>query len=120
MEQEQNKSALEKAKEFVKIMEAGKKLGLVYRFDAIMMLKKNAQNLKTAGSNGKSKGLLLAADLISRLPAVDAVKVLRCERCTAYKNGVCTKFNAEMKPDDYCSRPSKRIIGEKTSQGTAV
>ena len=113
-------SAKEQAEEFVKIMEAGRKLGLVYRFDAIMMLKKNAQDLKTAGSNGKSKGLLMAADLVTRLPAVDAVKVTRCERCTEYNDGICGKYRVEMKPDDYCSRPSRRIIGGKISQGTAV
>ncbi len=120
MEQKNSAAAREQAEEFVKIMEAGRKLGLIYRFDAIMILKKNAQTLKTSGSNGKAKGLLMAADLITRLPAVDAVKVTRCERCTLYQDGVCGRSHAEMKPDDYCSRPARRVIGEKATQETAV
>lgn len=114
------RTAKEQAEEFAKIIEAGKKLGLVYRFDAIMMLKKNAQDLKLAGSNGKAKGLLLASDLITRLPSVDAVKVTRCERCQLFQGGRCARSHMDVKPDDYCSRPVKRIIGEKTTQETAV
>ena len=119
MEQE-NKTAKEKAQDFVRILEAGRKLGLIYRFDAITILKKYAADMKSAGSNGKSKGFQLSAEVISKLPGVDAERVTRCERCTSYQDGVCQKYHTSMNTDDYCSRPDKRVIGEAVEEKQAA
>ena len=114
MDQEEKRR--QQVNEITKIIEAGKKLGMIYRFDAITVLKKYAAEMKSAGSNGKSKGASVCADLISKLPAVDAVRVTRCERCMAFINGICTRLNHPMQADDYCSQPVKRKIGEPPDQ----
>lgn len=112
MEQSKEELRKKQAEEISRLIEAGKKLGLIYRFDAITVMKKYAAEMKSQGSNGKSKGANVCVDLISHLPSVDAVRVTRCERCKNYKEGICERFDWPMNADDYCSRPSKRTVGE--------
>ena len=57
-------------------------------------------------------------DLIEKAPTVDAVPVVRCEKCVHYEMGVCLKIYddgaasryawQERKPDDFCSYGEKR------------
>ena len=52
-------------------------------------------------------------DFLNAMPTIDAVPVVRCEKCVHYEMGVCLKIYddgaagryawQERKPDDFCS-----------------
>lgn len=101
---------LAKTQKLLSLIEKGREFGLVYKFDAINILLKYAGDLKKAGSNGKSKGFRMSADLISKLPPVkNAVTVTRCSDCAAYRpdRTWCDKHKCPFQPDGYCSQPDK-------------
>ena len=101
----------DKAKKLLALIEKGREFGLVYKFDAMSVLRKCAGDLKKAGSNGKSKGFIMSADMIAGIPPVkDAVVVTRCADCAAYRpdRTWCDKHKCGFAPDGYCSQPDKK------------
>jgi len=108
-------SVADKTKKIMSLIEKGREFGLVYKFDAINILQKYAVDLKKAGSNGKSKGFRMSAQLIANLPAVkDAVIVTRCANCQSYvpERTWCSKHKCGFAPEGFCSQPDKIRTGE--------
>ena len=102
------------ASKLKKLLQAGEKLGLVFKFDVNNLLLHAAAQAKHEGANGKSKGLKEAAYLVSQMQPADAVKVCRCESCgyliqdeTGQKPPYCQQWRAVTKLDGYCHEAAR-------------
>ena len=83
---------------------------LVSTKDARDLFDKLAADLEADGKT-LYKGLLAPVSfIVSMLPAVDAVEVVRCKDCKHYQNAGCALTYGEYEPDpeDYCSRGDLR------------
>ena len=97
----------EKLEHMDKLVQKGREFGLIYKFDAIGVLMSQVKNLKLEGSNGKAKGMRLAADLLSKLKPVKGVApVTHCADCQKYdkQRFWCEKHHTAFPEDGFCSQ----------------
>lgn len=109
MKTEQNKPAKEKLEHLDKLVQKGREFGMVYKFDAIGILMSQVKMFKLEGSNGKAKGIRMAAGLLSNLkPVQGAAVVTHCVDCMKYdkKTHFCSHFGLTFHEDDFCSKAS--------------
>ena len=106
----------QKASEMRKLLQAGEKIGLVFKFDVNNILMHAAAQAKRSGSNGKAAGLKEAARLVSQMAKVDAVKVCRCADCgyylkdeTGQRAPYCQHWRSDTKPDGYCHEAARML-----------
>ncbi len=105
---EEKKITKEQIEHLDKLVKKGREFGMIYKFDAIGILMAQVKTLKLEGSNGKAKGMRLAAELLSKIkPVKDVAPVTRCEACTAYdrQRFWCEKHHTAFPADGFCSQP---------------
>jgi len=105
-----NKTELtpEKLEHLNQLVSKGREFGLIYKFDAIGILMSRIKGLKLEGSNGKAKGVKLAAELLSGLkPVQDVAPVTRCKDCLLYnkQTAFCGRYHTAFPEDGFCSQP---------------
>ena len=86
--------------------------------DADKLNKKKKYSFQTVFGVSPKCEFFIKADDLFRAPTVDAVPVVRCEKCIHYEMGVCLKIYddgaasrcawQERKPDDFCSYGERR------------
>lgn len=83
---------------------------LVSTKDARDVFDRLAADLAAAGNTLYKALLAPVSFIVSTLPAVDAVEVVRCKDCAHYQNAGCALTYGEYEPDpeDYCSRSDLR------------
>lgn len=106
---EQKKITKDQLEHLDQLIQKGREFGMVYKFDAIGILMNQIKTLKLEGSNGKAKGVRMAADLLSKLkPVQGAAVVTHCAGCMKYdkKTHFCSHFELTFHEDDFCSKAS--------------
>lgn len=54
-------------------------------------------------TDGYNDGINMAVTVVSGLPTVDAVPVVRCKDCKSFSHGYCRFHDAKfVRPDGYC------------------
>ena len=85
-------------------------MSLINRETLLSFEKMDADLCATCGEHHTAEDVIM---MIKTAPTVDAVPVVRCEKCVHYEMGVCLKIYddgaasryawQERKPDDFCS-----------------